>query len=83
MEGRKEMALNKSDLEKGKILQSMKTNSHIIWKKRGGVLKLVSNSLFTTKLGKTKNEISEDMLTQCHTIHKLTLSIINPVVSQF
>lgn len=37
----------------------MKTNSHIIWKKRGGVLKLVSNSLFTRKLGKTKNEISE------------------------
>lgn len=53
MEGRKETALNKSDLEKGKILQSMKTNSHIIWKKRGGV-KISQQFTFHKKTGQNK-----------------------------
>lgn len=54
MEGRKEMALNKSDLEKGKILQSMKTNSHIIWKKRGGGVKISQQFTFHNKTGQNK-----------------------------
>lgn len=47
-----------SILKKAKFCKAWRL-THTLSGKKGGVLKLVSNSLFTRKLGKTKNEISE------------------------
>lgn len=64
-----------------KLLQSMKTNT--LSRKKGGAVKIISNASSQEKLGRTKKEISEGRADPMPYIHKLTLSSINPVVSQF